>query len=97
MTIGDTQNSRRNRADFVTDSEYVAQVVEQFFESLQSDRRQSGREATKDHHAKFKRHIELVILDLYSAWDGDPTKYVGYGITNTRLIHRALLGEGCFA
>lgn len=73
MVVNELHNSRRNRIDFTTDDISVLQIVEQLFEELKTERR-----IISTLKENFIRHILIITLDLFNAWDGDPTKYIGY-------------------
>lgn len=73
------RNSRRNRTDLMSDCVNVAELVARIHEEYTEYRLQANERAvTKNYKEAYRQHLELIILDLLSAWEGDPTKYVGY-------------------
>ena len=77
--MDDLVNSRRNFPYYRANSEAAKAAVENYLLKYEEFRGAQGERAlsSKDRD-NYSVHIELVVLDLLAAWEGDPSRYVGY-------------------
>ena len=72
-------NSRRNRPDLFGNSEKVTDVIRSLFFKYWKYRENNGQRRLPFAGASaYFRHLENIVIDLYAAWEGDPTRWVGY-------------------
>ena len=73
------RNSRRNRTDYAPGSARVAEQIEEFVARYEAYRRNKEERAlSKDDRTKYVRHMQIILLDLLAAWEGDETIFIGY-------------------
>ena len=57
----------------------VARKIDDFVAWYEVFRRDQGKRALSDADRKsYARHMQIIILDLLAAWEGDPSKFIGY-------------------
>lgn len=71
--------SRRNCPYFKTTSKDVGDQLARIVLAYEKYRQAKGQRALTDKDKElYRRHFEIVFLDLYSAWLSDPEKFIGY-------------------
>jgi len=73
--VNDLTHSRRNRIDLISKSERLRELVLRLAKELNLSRR---RKYSNGQFILCCEHLEIVLLDLLSASDGDPFLYIGY-------------------
>lgn len=77
--MDDLTYSRRNCPYFETTSVKAGKSLARIMFAYEKYRQQDGQQALSAKNKElYRRHFEIVFLDLHSAWLGDPRKYVGY-------------------
>ena len=75
----DLTYSRRNRPTLFSSAEEMKQLCVKLFMNYFFLRRAKGkRVVNRADIPKYLRHFENIIVDLHSAWQSDPSLYVGY-------------------
>ncbi len=76
------ENSRRNNPYYCSEYKQVKLAVDELYDVYKAYKKRTSKSRNYSIRSsdidKIKRHIENVVLDLYSAWHGDPTKSIGY-------------------
>jgi hypothetical protein len=70
-------NARRNNPFFCSEFKQVEAAVDELYTQYEAYKK-GQYSIRKDDVAKIKRHIENLVLDLYSVWHSDKSKYLGY-------------------
>jgi len=70
--------SRRNRTDKRFHGKEGSSTVDSLFRLAKDARKASGKKGYGKYADDIKRHVEIIVADLFSAWIADPDLYVGY-------------------
>lgn len=90
--MDDLGNSRRNRTDLTLAGENGENLTNDIVVQYEHMREKKGDRAfSREERATFHRHVEMVIADLLSAWEGDTTKFIGYNRGNPYFTRK-----GCY-
>tara|TARA_R110000787_G_scaffold49111_2_gene117848 strand:- start:28124 stop:29677 length:1554 start_codon:yes stop_codon:yes gene_type:complete len=80
-------NSRRNRTDLVAGTLELKQVISELFEAYLLSRNHQGLRGLSDVQKDVShRHLEMILCDLFAAWEGDPEKFIGYSRGKSNFV-----------
>jgi len=85
--MDDLTYSRRNCPYYKATTAEVSDKLARVLRGYEAERRKNGHRALSANDRElYRRHFELVVLDLYAAWGSDPRKFIGYSRGKSAFI-----------